>query len=145
MKSTTLTILLLATTAIAFGQSKPRKIIKHDTIKTIRENISYAPDTIPIYFKEIKPAHPNVFGSVPWEQWVEGFVVWQTYSKNSESGLSLLGLNGVWSYGMDSARYITHQEYDVVPFESSKPIEGIFLYSDKTRVKNPVIYTIKKP
>lgn len=144
MKKAILTLILLGSLiTMVLGQSRPRKIITHDTVKTVRENVSYAPDTIAIYFKEIKPGHPNVSGSVPYEQWVEGYVVWQTYKK-SQGYTFIQGNSGTWgAISIDTSVYAL-KEYYTDRFEPSKPISGIFLYSDRTRVKNPVIYTIKK-
>jgi len=132
-----LTILLLVVSSIAMAQTKPRTHVTYEINKI--EHVAYLPDTIPIYFKELVIANGEVS-----EKWQKGFVVWQTYRKADDSifarGLSMKFENSF----IDTSRIITRPKYYKDDYEASQPIKGLFLYSDNTKVKNQVIYTLKR-
>lgn len=138
MKKLTLTIALAFIVLVSVAQ--PKKHVYYDTIKTIQKRIDFAPDTIPIYFKElIVSKNSTIFGVVPWEQWMQGFVVWKTYVKRSSgpwNGVSIMADSLLMDCGTD---------FDKNDYEDCQYIvNGQFLYLDKTPVKNKVLFTVKR-
>lgn len=114
----------------------PKQHVFLDTVKIVKERVDFSPDTIPIYFKEVL-----IYESPINEHWVKGYVVWQAYKRNnllimSGTSASTYLSTGVWNepkpYYVDTCS------------ESDRP-KDTFLYEDrKTKVKNPVIITIKR-
>lgn len=138
MKTIILTILGLALlSSLCNAQTKPIKHVFYDTVKTVKTRIDYRPDTIPCIFKEVLINNTPVT-----EQWVKGFVVWQTYNKNPQYVGAVLGTgtltSGSWITATEEQSWYK-DDYDY----SGRP-KGKFLYPDYTPVRNPVIYVIKK-
>jgi len=137
---TTLTALLFAVTCL--GQhtkkedaeaKKHLRIAKHTTV---RDSEYYAPDTIPVIFRELVVKPDTVF-----EKWNKGFVVWQTYSKPNYSRISTAS----WSISTGGEMIINQPDYWINEYVSDEPTRGRFLYSDrKTKVTNRVIYSVKQ-
>lgn len=130
MKKNLLVLAFALCTVIASAQTHPKQHVYYDTVKTVHEQIDYAPDTIPVYFKELVLPKDSTFR--PFEVWNKGFVVWQTYKKLPNSSFSA----GSWSGSM--------QEYYKDEYSASQLMPGQFLYADKKSVKNKVIFSIKR-
>jgi hypothetical protein len=127
------TILLAFTVLAGYSQ---KKHVYYDTVKTVKERVDFSPDTIPVYFQELLIHPENAIENRLVTIWVQGYVVWQTYRKQANSGITFF--NG------DNTVYIT-QDYYTRPYEETPSQEGIFLYSDrKTHVKNKVLISIKR-
>lgn len=123
-----LTIPLLLLAIGAFGQTKH---IYYDTVKTVKKRIDYAPDTIPVLFKELIIKTDTVI-----EKWHKGFVIWQTFKKSTSFALSSSGMS--WS-GTNQPEYYKDD------YEPSKSYPGIFLYEDKkTKCKNNILLSFKR-
>lgn len=138
MKTIILTILGLALlSSLCDAQTKPIKHVFYDTVKTVKTRIDYRPDTIPCIFKEVLINNTPVS-----EQWVKGFVVWQTYRKTDGSLLTMGTGTITMAYGT-SGTY-PGPEYYKNDYDYSTYPNGKFLYPDYTPVRNPVIYVIKK-
>ena len=136
MKTTTITAILVVATMFAFAQPK-----KHYITKTrIDSVLTYEPDTIPIYFKEL--VFTKGILSPPYEQWVTGFVVWQTYKP------AVLDTSR-WQYGDGSITFnggtVNRVQYYKDEYQPTiQLLKGKFLYLDKTEVKQPVLETLKR-
>lgn len=133
-----LTLLLVAVAAAGMAQT-PKKHIFYDTVKTIKQRIDYAPDTIPVLFVELKKENDSTVSFSA----VKGFVIWQTYRKPDTSvfGMTFDSTRGNWC-----CQTIQREpEFDTQEYEPSKGMQGIFLYADrKTHVTNKVIYSFKR-
>lgn len=140
MKTTILTFILALVALVGMGQSKPKQHVFYDTVKTVKERIEYAPDTIPVYFKEVaKIAYKCIgCGDTIVEKWHRGFVVWQTYIKYQR-----IIFSNTASYS-DSTFFVHSGDLYKEPYEPSKSLLGLFLYENKTQCKNLVIYSIKR-
>lgn len=147
-----LTILFICLACVAMWQTKPKKRIHRDTIKTVQERIEYLPDTIPVYFKEVVISRPDsipsnmgkaeitsAYSYTVYESWRKGFVVWQTYKTAYTFSISGTGSTGGFTLVSPTASDFYKDEY-----EPTRSMPGIFLYGDKTRCKNLVIYSIKR-
>lgn len=140
MKKSILLLSFICLACVAIGQTKPKKRIHRDTIKTIQERIEYAPDTIPVYFKEVAKIAIKCMncGDTIVEQWRKGFVVWQTYKTYLSGRFTSIGTGWTPMEGVASTASVIDE------YEPTKGMPGIFLYEDKTRCKNLVIYSIKR-
>lgn len=148
MKKTIAIIVLALLSSTLMAQTKsPKRHIFYDTVKTVKERIEYAPDTIPVYFKEIIIANKSdnkmadwgtigqILGdTIVYEMWNKGFVVWQTYIKYQPI---VFGIS-------DSTFFVRESDLYKEPYEPSKSLPGVFLYENKTQCKNLVIYSIKR-
>lgn len=146
MKKAT-TILLLALSFSAVGQTPaPKQHVFYDTLKTVKERVDYSPDTIPVFFKELRVKIINInrdsikmkpfIDTVIVEGWTPGYVIWQTYKKqNVEIQVSP---NFTFYPGQPFIGPYYKDEFKATEFSDNK-----FLYADKkTRVTNKVLYTI---
>ncbi len=116
----------------------------HDT--TVTDRVEYLPDTIAVYFKEIKITtwnrfvlkRPNMPDSLisKGEDEIEeictkGYVIWQSYTSV---------ISGISSWSLMPATTLSYYHNEFKPTEF---INGKFLYADKkTPVTNHVLYTI---
>lgn len=114
----------------------PKQHVFLDTVKVVKERIDFSPDTIPVYFKEVL-----IYETPIADHWVKGYVIWQTYKKSNLLTMS----------GMSTAAYLSTgtwsepKPYYVDTYSESDRPKDTFLYEDrKTKVKNPVIITIKR-
>lgn len=139
-------LIILCLIGISYQGVAQKKITIKDT--SITEHISYAPDTIPVYFKElvIRQSEPDTLKGEHWaltdgvyEHWVKGYVIWQTYNQMGTS----LTTSGVITF---SNSYPQAQlSYYKNEYRQSDTLSDKFLYSDrKTKVTNKVIFSIKR-
>lgn len=128
MKKLILITLLIVAISPVFAQKK-HIIKKSITITT--DSVIYEPDTIAVYFKELIITDNNIS-----EKWNNGFVIWETWTKFE--GFTTMG---IWSGGVisESRNGVYKNEY-----KGDRPQSGIFLYSDKSQVKNIVLNSIKR-
>lgn len=139
MKTNLLTLTLLLSASVCMAQSKPKTHVYYDTVKTVHERIDYAPDTIPVYFKELiitkEDTTPglHLLGGQLYENWCTGFVIWQTYKK-SQDGI-------MWS---SSGMVSTTSTYYRDEYQPSKGLPGQFLYADKKPCKNIILNSFKR-
>lgn len=135
-------IVLVLGISICQAQTKPRKkvIQTHQTI--VKDSVIYLPDTIACWFKELVITKVGDIGDFQQikENWVAGFVVWQTWGLQNYGILASYSFSGgtITSIGVNEDQP-SENEY---PF--GKSIPGIFLYADKTKVTNQVIFSIKR-
>ncbi len=139
-------VLFVAFSTAKAQSTKPKQHIYYDTVKTVTERLDYAPDTIPVYFKEIvfnrmigasnhydNLSQDGIKDTVIFERWVKGFVIWQTYKKRY----------GVTIFSTGTLSFSDTSNYYKGDFQSTKFTDNQFLYADrKTKVKNRVLYTI---
>lgn len=141
-----ITIALIAFVASAQAQTKPKERITYDTVKSVERHVSYAPDTIPVWFKEIVITHhgsglrqdgmkPDPAMDTAVEKLTPGFIIWQTYKKQNYASLTLSG--ATWSSGTSLSDY--YEE----PYKDNS-IPGKFLYADYKPVTNKIIYAVKR-
>jgi hypothetical protein len=140
-----LTITLLSAAMAVSGQSLKRQHVFYDTVKTIQtkvKRIDFSPDTIPIFFKELVIKSNSVT-----EQWVSGFVIWQTFKKGTWTSDHFIIKNGNL-YGtslLSSSTEDTIDGYYVNEYkESINILTDKFLYADRSKVTNKVISTLKR-
>lgn len=117
----------------------PKQHVFYDTVKTVKERVDFSPDTIPVYFEElVMPKDTSDEYGIPYTQWKRGYVIWQTYVKDSLSTGNIS-----WSYG--SGIMSNNTGYYKTEFEPTLIDTRHFLYSDrKTKVTNKVIFSIKR-
>jgi len=150
MKQILITITLALVASVGMGQTKnPRKHVYYDTIKSVKERIDYAPDTISVYFKQMiiskidsipsRMANAVITSSsdyTVYESWHKGFVIWQTYKKSYSSAMTLSSSGSL--YMSSETQFYTD------PYPFSKTYPGIFLYEDKSVCNNIVVCVIKR-
>lgn len=138
MKTIVTIVLALIVSASIAQTTKPRQHVYHDTVKEIKTRIDYAPDTILVYFKELK-----IWPDTIQEIWRKGFVIWQTYRKPDMTvfGFTSASTSGNWccqTIGMEPV-------YTIHEYEPSKGMPGTFLYSDrKTICRNKVLLSFTR-
>lgn len=135
MKKQISTIAIMISSLSAMAQT-PKQHVFLDTVKIVKERVDFSPDTIPVYFKEV------LIYEIPIaDHWVRGYVVWQTYNKSS---LLITSGTSASTY-LSTGTWNEPKPYYVSPYSESDRPKDIFLYEDrKTKVKNPVIFTIKR-
>jgi len=133
MKYILITLFLLVflfVTRDCWGQGKPKQHTRYDTTKIVTPYVSFDPDTIPVYFKELRVDIISNGDTIVNDQWQRGYVIWDTYKKNMSFGIS----SGTW--GLTSGDYYTDE------YVQSPTMPGTFLYADrKTKVTNKVIFS----
>lgn len=136
MTQTQLKTILLTALALGLLSSlgdAQTKHIYYDTVKTVKECVDYAPDTIPVLFKELIIKPDTVI-----EKWHKGFVIWHTFKKLKDGDFQLPSSSVLWSCGNQPDYY---KDY----YEPSKSYPGIFLYEDKkTKCKNNILLSFKR-
>lgn len=137
---TTLTILFaFIVSAVAMGQSKPRKVLYKHSKTITTDSVAYLPDTIPVFFKELPL---NEFG-VPYEKWQKGFVIWQTWVNPFEA------TSGTIWYSHESGTLGMYKQPDYDhPLKRTYQFDSVkdekFLYFDRSPVTNKVIYVLER-
>lgn len=125
------TALLLLCSIAVNAQDKPKQHVYYDTVKTVNMRVEYAPDTIPVYFKEIIISTDGYIS----EHWRAGFLIWQTFQKGNQ----FIGLSSSGSLTLSQ-----QPEYYKNDYEFTKGVSGSFLYMDKKPVTNKVFYCLKR-
>jgi hypothetical protein len=145
-------VVLLMSVIRAQGQTKPKTHVFYDTVKNVVQRVDYSPDTIAVWFYEIKvepyrSRQDDQNGHREWtdttitNKWTKGFVIWQTYHKSYGFG-AITGTTSTMSY-IGQGTLTSSQDYYKDEFQPTEFIKNKFLYADKkTPVTNHVLYTI---
>lgn len=147
-----LLFILLTICVFTVSAQHGKKHIVHDT--TITQHEEYSPDTIAVWFKELRVKIVNInrdsLKMKPFidtsivEGWTKGFVIWQTKKPGFifSGGTTATGTLVNYPEGTISSSSFQQGYYDD-KFEPTKFSDNKFLYADrKTRVTNKVLYTI---